>query len=428
MPHKTRLLLLAPNCIQESDPEGIVNAKFARALLRAGYQVSLLSALRTATRNRYPAITAGSSVELAAICHPIQLPYVWSAHNVLSHFQAWRRTGYLLKGSAWVDGAAGVAELLLQQHHFDFVISRNPPSELLGLALAKNHGIPWIATWNDPYPTEKYPQPYSGGLTTPLNSTKTRLLKEIARYAKWHLFPCERLRRYMLSYMPTGVADRSSVIPHLVAEHAASKASAPDGAALTIVHTGDLTPPRATAQFIHGFGLFVRQQRVRPTDVKLHFVGVTPPQTIALLQNSSLLPYCEVHGRVDYPASREHIGRADIALLIEADLEEGIFLPCKLVDYVQQGRPIFAVGPRFGTVRDLLGSWGGGIAADCRAPQAISEGLSAMYRSWRIGKLTKEHSVSALRRCFEEKPAIEDFGGVLAAISDAGRRQPTAAV
>jgi hypothetical protein len=285
--------------------------------------------------------------------------------------------------------------------------------------LAKFHEAKWIATWNDPYPWERYPAPYHGGPTARVSASKERLLREIAKYAAWHVFPCERLRDYMLSYMPAGIRAKSSVIPHLVAENAVSQDRFLGERTMNLVHTGALTPPRGFEQLLRGLSLFVSREGVDPDTFRVHFVGLMPANVQELLEAYSLTPYCRTHGSVDYSSSTRWISSADVALLVEADLDEGIFLPSKLVDYVQGGRPILAVGPRIGTVSDLLGMYGGGIATDCRSPEAIAEGLRAMYGSWRNGRLTEDYSVGRLRERFTEDRAMETCAEMFEAVMGA---------
>ena len=52
------------------------------------------------------------------------------------------------------------------------MITKNYPSELLGYYLKKKYNIKWVATWNDPFPHEKYPHPYGNGPMAKLSYRK----------------------------------------------------------------------------------------------------------------------------------------------------------------------------------------------------------------------------------------------------------------
>src|ERR1035438_6986912 len=86
---------------------------------------------------------------------------------------------------------------------------------IAALKYAGASGIPIVANWNDPFPGFAAPPPYGGGPNTPLPWCYRRLLARIGRAAAWHVFPCERLRGYMLRFLPEAAATRSSVIPHI---------------------------------------------------------------------------------------------------------------------------------------------------------------------------------------------------------------------
>ena len=44
----------------------------------------------------------------------------------------------------------------------------------------------------------------------------------------------------------------------------------------------------------------------------------------------------------------------DVAVIVEAKCEEGIFLPTKVSDFMQSGIPIFAISPATGVLNDLF--------------------------------------------------------------------------
>ena len=75
--------------------------------------------------------------------------------------------------------------------------------------------------------------------------------------------------------------------------------------------------------------------------------------------------YVHIEEEKSYEESIRLVSRSDMALLIEAPCEEGIFLPNKVVEYAQSGKPILAISPRVGTINDLISECGGGIVAGC---------------------------------------------------------------
>jgi hypothetical protein len=87
-------------------------------------------------------------------------------------------------------------------------------------------------------------------------------------------------------------------------------------------------------------------------------------------------------------AVRAWMSEADVALLVEADLEEGIFFPSKLSDYLAGGRPILALSPRRGVAADFL-SDGGGVLAGPEDVAGIASALERLHDLWRSGRLAE---------------------------------------
>ncbi|MCS2411475.1 hypothetical protein NXY27_20860 [Phocaeicola vulgatus] len=52
---------------------------------------------------------------------------------------------------------------LFSQNKYDYVLTKDSPSLLLGYYLRKKKGLKWVATWNDPYPESKYGSPDKSG-------------------------------------------------------------------------------------------------------------------------------------------------------------------------------------------------------------------------------------------------------------------------
>ena len=56
---------------------------------------------------------------------------------------------------------------------------------------------------------------------------------------------------------------------------------------------------------------------------------------------------------INYKKNLRVLSKYDLALIIEANCEEGIFLPTKVGDYMQADIPIFTISPENGLLNDL---------------------------------------------------------------------------
>ena len=67
-------------------------------------------------------------------------------------------------------------------------------------------------------------------------------------------------------------------------------------------------------------------------------------------------------------------------------MDEGVFLPSKLMDYVSAARPVLALSPANGCVADVL-RFGGGIRVGPDDVDASTDALQALYLRWKDGTL-----------------------------------------
>ena len=109
-------------------------------------------------------------------------------------------------------------------------------------------------------------------------------------------------------------------------------------------------------------------------------------------------------GRKPYNEALNYICAADILLLIEAPMKEGIFLPSKVADILGYHKPIFSISPQDGVMKDLITQYGGGIVVDCLSLSSIESGLEQLFDDWLNNKLdTVQYNTQNLYNQFTEK-------------------------
>jgi len=304
------------------------------------------------------------------------------------------------------------AKKALRQRHFDAVMSRSMPQygHLPALWLkCLAPGLRWIACWSDPLPPAKSPPPYGRGNRGTAPHLALAYCRQVAKWADQHVFPSERLRRYVTEYLPE-IQKKSSIIPHVMGP-APFTPSTPDNDLFTIALAGGLglRRPHLFLEAVH--------RLVTQTDLggKLRILvyGLPDPALPDLMARFKLEPWLKLMGPCDYDELQPLLAAANILVLIEADCPEGIFLPSKLVDYAQAGRPILAISPRVGTVRDFLDACGGGIVADVRSVEDIARGIKLLYQSWQNNDLESNYSSSRLQGAFSQKVVVQTYQELL---------------
>ena len=408
-------LMFAPACFPPGNPEAFVNANLVMAVLRGGWQVDVVT-MATAAHwyphdpNAWPGL-AECSVPVAEGRKTVAGLALAAAKTVI-------RSGHLVGGGRWALPAAQAALQLAKQRGYDCIISRAlpPMAHLAALITARQTGLPWIANWNDPVPAEKFPAPYAGGKGkhAALPFWKNRFYREVGRQADWHTFPSERLRSYITDYLPKGSYQKSSVVPHI----ALDRGAAPTGARrsnFTLMHAGSLLPPRSPDVFLEGVRLF-RDSNQSLRGFCVVFIVDRPDDVRQAAKAHGVEDLVRIEKSRPYSEMPEVLAGADVLVIVEALVEEGIFLPSKFVDYVRTGRPILALSPPVGTLADILGERGGGIAVDGGRADAVARALQGMYRCWLDGTLDRRFGSERLFPHYSSEAILGAYRELIAQI------------
>lgn len=372
------ILVIAPASIPITGAEAICNVKLLRVLSENGYKIDLISKRMKYTH--YPETNLAelglnlNSVNTIEVDNKISLKVIWQHLCCLFIF------GTVFKGAHWAYCVLKVAKELCKKNQYDAIITKNSPSELLGYYFKKKNGIKWIATWNDPYPTKKYPKPYGNGVNAKLFILERPLLKKMEE-ADYHIFPNQRIRDYMSNYINIP-AEKTRIIPHVVIprEHIDTPHEN-----LKIVHLGNVLPPRDATPFLRALSEFIKNKQ--DAKIEIAFIGQTPQSIKDYIKTTHLEKYVKVFLPVKYEESQEILETYDIQLIVEAPCEEGIFLPTKVSDSMQLGKPIFTISPSVGVLNDLYKKGHISYFSSVKDEKDILATLEQVYNDFTNGKL-----------------------------------------
>ena len=388
MKNRPYILFVAPTAYPICGAEGYVNAKLIKALSEEGFKIDLLS--RGISRNVfYPTVWEDDfffSRVNAKYVIPVDTHY--DLKTIIRHVFAFCKTGYIYRGIDWVFPAIKKCEELISENKYDFIYTFDYPSEVVGLYLSKKYTIKWVSVWNDPYMLVKYPIPYGKGVKGKIPFFRKKLIKDIGKIVYKNIFPSSRLRDYMLTYMKN-MDEKSCVIcPHINLISLNKPNDKKLGNRLDILHSGNLGKERNPFSFCKGFALFLKkypQARICVTFLGINGLGNSELQP--LLDKYKLNDYFKVCPPVSYFDSLELIHKYDICMLIEAPCKEGIFLPSKIADYMQNHKPIWAISPKVGTLNDMYNEHCIDYFSDVESPEHICKTLSIIYEDYIKGKI-----------------------------------------
>jgi len=353
---KPRVLMIAPVFYPYPPiwPEGMVNAKLALAMKNAGWYIDIIIAgYPDDSDRRYPSEDAEWK-ELVNNIHIINLKQVNTlAHKLLNTVQGYVLTGQILRQLGWGLSVLKFAKKLNSKFKYDVIISRAIPdyAHFAALLVHNKTRIPWIANWNDPTPNHKFPEPYGKGPASPLTPDLQKWYEAICKHCLFHTFPSERLREYMCSYLPGQIKIKSSVIPHVAMEKFYIGPVSHDG--FSICYAGSVLPPREVTVFLEGIKRF-RKILGNEHSFCVRFLVDRPEIVAESAKTIGVEDVIKIEAKVPYSQMPKALAKSDVLVIIEAPLKEGIFMPAKIVDYVQIGRPILALTSVVGTIHDIF--------------------------------------------------------------------------
>ena len=422
-----RILFVAPEFLPTggTSAEARVNAKLVTAGLNAGWKIDVIAEEQHIPTSHSEGDMLGSA--LSDIVSLVHVPVRRTLNHLLLRIrsQILFRGMHSLYGNAWGPLAFRKGLELLRVNRYDVIMSRSLPeyAHLPALMLARKTGLPWIANWNDPAPMRLLPPPYGDGpsgrppggrlMSSLRRKSLQRFFNAVASEASWHTFPCERLRKYMITILGGTICEKSSVIPH-IALGSSENVSQHNSDVFSICHSGFLYK-RDPGVFLKGVRLFL--DAVKPTGrISICFLGVDSNKITKHVVDLGLEGVVYSETNCAYHLAIRRLRMASVALIIEAQMQEGVFLPSKVVDYAETGRPILAVSPLSGTLSDLICEYGGGIVADCFSPESVAAALGTLYASWKRGNLDSEYGSQRLASQFSAKRVITAYEDLFAAI------------
>lgn len=369
-----KILVVAPTSYPVNGAEAIVNIKLLKALSEdGGFVIDLI-----AKKNKWQNYPSASIEEYGVKCnlHLVEVDNrIYNPIVIFQNLLCLLTFGAIYKGCHWAVKAMRVAKQLINRNDYDYVLTKSNPSYLVGYYLKKKYGVKWVASWNDPYPNELYPQPYGNGPQYSDSSTRRRV--SIMQNADVHIFPSMRLQEYMGSYM--NIADKEKIIiPHIITPMDMPMHKF-DGT-LRMIHSGKLYYPRSPETLLHGLR---KALHVCPEmKINISILGNMNIEYMNLVKELDLEKYVNYLEPVEYHKSLEILSQYDVALIIEANCKEGIFLPTKVGDYMQLSMPMFAISPISGNLHDLYNEGYIRFFADINSPESICEGILSCHNSF----------------------------------------------
>lgn len=261
----------------------------------------------------------------------------------------------------WWRRAGVVADNVIREFQPDIILSSSSPydSHYVALKIRQRNKIPWIAYFSDPWPPLIMPVPYreSPGARGILKTFwEIFLTRKILRECDALVMTNQSALRLMEEEVGIAIGYKGFTIPHIGS--GSDKISSPGNNQL--VHIGELCRRRSLPELLEAVKRVAVEMPERFRGLLL--VGDVCREFRDLIRRKEMEEIVEFTGQISSSRAREIAAESRALLVIEAKMEVSPFLPSKFADYARTGRPIIAITPPAGAIRDYLDKYGGGRA------------------------------------------------------------------
>ncbi len=273
----------------------------------------------------------------------------------------------------WIGPAIVAGRRLLRQEPFDAILSSFPSgsAHLVAASLARRSGLPWIADYRDPWPTNRH---YSYP-----TSAHRRAAEHLEAWALRHAAAATAVNGPIaddLRRRHPHLADRVHVLPNGF-DRGEDVADVSLGEGFWFVYTGRLY--RRLEQTAH----FLDAMAQQADDVNVLFLGIDDPVIRAYAERLGCHTRVHLRPFVQRPQALGFQRAADALLLVTGLAPES--LSSKVFEYLASGRPVFAITPSGSAAARLLADAGGGRVVPPEADLTVA--LSRFIADVRAGAI-----------------------------------------
>jgi len=399
--------MFAPGFAPYSFSENIVNSKLALALKEHGWDVEVIS--RVDDGPLYDSAWNEPWLPLKPSTHTVSYSPGNKIERSFDLFRQFIHVKYPMGGLRWSGHALTQALELHESKKYQIVLSRSPNDigHLPALHFVRQTKVPWIANWNDP-PSHLWPAPYKSAEGLLSKWSSRCLLSSVFKDASFVTFPSVRLCDHVLRTLNKNTfSSKARIIPHIGLTGYLPAKRNPDGC-FRICHAGNLSKERNPQNFFAGIALFLKQLGIN-ISFELRIVGTSDYALDSLAEQYGLSKFIKVSGGISYLNTFSILEQSDVLAVVEAPCAEGIFLPSKVADYAQVGRPLLAVSPENSELADLIRQTKAGEFASCNQPQKIADALMLLYNSWCKNRLSEDYPSNLLWQNFSPESIVKKY-------------------
>jgi len=268
---------------------------------------------------------------------------------------------------------------LLDSRQIDLIWTTSPPysSARLGMQLAREHGLPWIADFRDNWVAN----PSIVWMDEKSRQRAGDSLRLWLRHAACVTTVSEPFADEFRQHAPSHV--NVAILPNGF-ENLVPQAGKPDQGQTTqafkLCFTGAFYAGRKPDALFSALELLLDRGLIGREEICLCIAGRNPVKV-----PEGLRSMVRQLGYMYYEDVRKFMQMSDALLLVLSPEERGTY-STKLPEYLAAGKYVLGLVPTDGVAADLIRKSGAGVVAPPDDSEAIAEAILILYRKWRHGE------------------------------------------
>jgi glycosyltransferase involved in cell wall biosynthesis len=257
-------------------------------------------------------------------------------------------------------------------------------SNLVGLKIRKQTGLPWVVHFSDPWIDNPY---HKYGRIDGFVSRKME--KTVIENADAIVFVTEETRQLVMRKYPSKMMDKAFVIPHCYDTELFARFERERNSKFTLTYTGSFYYGiRTPVMLFKALKRIIQKHPDIHEELNIQIVGELHRDYKSIIFELGINEIVSSIGSVPYLKSLEYILNADVLFLIDAPSEvPSVFLPSKLIEYIGSGNPILGITPLQGASASLIRKLNG-IVIDPENVESIEIAILNLYERYKQGSLS----------------------------------------
>ncbi len=295
----------------------------------------------------------------------------------------------------WIRPSVKFLKKYLEEHPVDLIVSTGPPQSmhLIGMKLARETGLPWIADFRDPWTRIFYFKHLS--MTRRTERWHKRMEKRVLDEAACVVAVSPLVQQEFQAMTQTPVELITNGFDECDFEGAcgdkgATAAGGPDKD-FVITHTGLFAADGNPTSLWEVLADKCRTDSSFREHLKIKLIGKTDAQIVSAIKEAGLEGHLTDIGYQPHSKAVEEQRNASLLILpLRKEPEYKAVLPGKLFEYLASWRPVLGIGQPDGAMSMILNQTKTGVVLDWNDRASLARFIDLCWTSHLKGELTVE--------------------------------------